>query len=71
MTYSSKLILQTPIPISDIACYGGPMCIPANGDTPGTGRFIAGGKIFGVREVDFAANKDFDLTAGVTHVHAP
>jgi outer membrane receptor protein involved in Fe transport len=66
MTYSSKLILQTPIPISDIACFGGPMCIPANADTPGTGRFITGGKIFGVREVDFAANKDFDLTAGVT-----
>ncbi|HKE48972.1 MAG TPA: hypothetical protein VKB52_12980, partial [Rhodanobacteraceae bacterium] len=66
MTYSTKLILATPIPRSDIACYGAAFhCIPATADTPGTGRFIAGGKIYGVREVDFAANKDFDLTAGV------
>jgi hypothetical protein len=67
MTYSAKLILQTPIPISDIACYGAAMhCIPANADTPGTGRFLFGGPIFGIREVDLAANKDFDLTGGVT-----
>jgi hypothetical protein len=67
MTYSAKLTLQTPIPISDIACFGAAShCIPANAGTPGTGRFIAGGQIFGIRTVDLAANKDFDLTGGVT-----
>jgi len=66
MTYSTKLILSTPIPQSDIACYGAPApCGPVGTSTPGTGKFLVGGKIYGVREVDFAANKDFDLTAGV------
>ena len=30
------------------------------------GRFLVGGKIFGTRQIDFAINKDFDMTAGVT-----
>jgi len=67
MTYSGKLTLQTPIPISDIACFGAAApCLPHATDSVGTGRFIAGGQIFGIREVDLAANKDFDLTGGVT-----
>lgn len=70
MTYSGKLTLQTPIPISDIACFFAPgpttgPCTPHATDAVGTGRFIAGGQIFGIREVDLAANKDFDLTSGV------
>jgi hypothetical protein len=67
MTYSGKLTLQTPIPISDIACFGAAApCLPHATDSVGTGRFIAGGQIFGIRELDLAANKDFDLTGGVT-----
>lgn len=67
MTYSGKLTLQTPIPISDIACFGAAApCLPHAVDNVGTGRFIAGGQIFGIRSIDLAANKDFDLTAGVT-----
>jgi len=67
MTYSAKLTLSTPTPISDIACFGGAThCIPAAIDAPASGRFLVGGKIFGTRSIDLAANKDFDLTAGVT-----
>jgi hypothetical protein len=66
MEYSTKLILATPIPISDIACYGAAShCIPAGVPAPGSGRFLFGGKIFGTREVDFAATKNIDMTAGV------
>jgi len=64
-TFSSKLTLATPKPYSDIAFFGGPFGIPSAIDAPGTGRFLVGGKIFGTRSVDFAVNKDFDLTAGV------
>jgi outer membrane receptor protein involved in Fe transport len=66
LTLSTKLTLATPPPESAIACFEGPHCIPAAIDAPGSGRFIAGGKIFGTRQIDFAINKDFDMTAGVT-----
>jgi hypothetical protein len=67
LTFSSKLTLATPMPRSDIACFGGPThCIPAVIDAPGSGKFLFGGKIFGVRQLDFAVSKDFDMSAGVT-----
>jgi hypothetical protein len=63
-TWSTKLTLATPVPRSDIACFEADHCYPAAIDAPGQ-RFIAGGKIFGVRQVDFSVSKDFDMTAGL------
>ena len=66
MTYSTKLVLSTPAPISDIACFGAAShCIPAAFDAPGSA-FLRSGKIFGTRQIDFAVNKDIDLSAGMT-----
>lgn len=65
MTYSTKVVLATPVPISDIACYGAAShCNPAVQSAPGAS-FLFGGPIFGTREIDFAVDKDFDFTAGV------
>jgi outer membrane receptor protein involved in Fe transport len=65
-TFSSKLTLATPKPISEIACFGAAShCIPVAVSAPASGRFLAGGKIFGTRSLDFAISKDFDMTAGI------
>ena len=63
-TWSTKLTLATPKPYSDIAFYGADHGYPHAINAPGQ-RFIVGGKIFGTRQVDFAVNKDFDMSAGI------
>uniref|UniRef100_UPI002620AD9F TonB-dependent receptor domain-containing protein n=1 Tax=Oleiagrimonas sp. TaxID=2010330 RepID=UPI002620AD9F len=70
ITISAKLTLATPIPGNQIACYGatyatGSGCTPIAGTPAGNGRFLVGGKIFGYRDVDFQATKDFDMGHGV------
>ncbi|MHB1272414.1 MAG: TonB-dependent receptor [Rhodanobacter sp.] len=69
ITVSAKLTLATPIPGNTIACYGatystGSGCTPIAGTPGGNGRFLIGGKIFGYRDVDFQATKDFDIGDG-------
>jgi hypothetical protein len=66
-TWSTKLTLATPKPLSDIVCVPGATghCNPHAFTPSGSGNFIFGGKIFGTRSIDLAVNKDFDMTAGV------
>jgi hypothetical protein len=63
-TWSSKLTLATPKPISDIAFFGADHGYPAAISAPGS-KFLFGGKVFGIREIDFAVNKNWDLTGGI------
>ena len=70
ITISAKLTLATPIPGNQLACYGatystGSGCTPIAGTPGGNGRFLIGGKIFGYRDVDFQATKDFDIGHGL------
>jgi outer membrane receptor protein involved in Fe transport len=70
-TLSAKLTLATPLPFNGIACYDGAVfpagnnCIP-QAATPGGSRFLVGGKIWGYRDLDLQATKNFDLGHGVT-----
>ncbi|MEO9079071.1 MAG: hypothetical protein ABI268_07125, partial [Rhodanobacter sp.] len=71
ITLSAKLTLATPTPYNDLACFGasyptGSGCTPIGATPPGNGKFLLGGKIFGYRDVDFQATKDFDLGHGLT-----
>ncbi|MFC5527658.1 TonB-dependent receptor domain-containing protein [Rhodanobacter ginsengisoli] len=71
ITLSAKLTLATPIPHNDIACYGatyptGSACTPIAATPGGNGKFLLGGKVFGYRDVDFQATKDFDIGYGMT-----
>jgi outer membrane receptor for ferrienterochelin and colicin len=82
ITYAAKLTLATPIPKNDIACYGalqptGSLCTPIAGVPSGGGlvndpnaigpqKFAFGGKIFGDRDIDFQATKNFDLDRGMS-----
>ncbi len=70
ITVSAKLTLATPIPGNALACYGatyptGSGCTPIAGTPPGNGKFLVGGKVFGYRDVDLQATKDFDLGHGM------
>ncbi|WP_426661076.1 TonB-dependent receptor [Rhodanobacter aciditrophus] len=72
-TLGAKLTLATPIPDLNLACYGaaptnvdsggiaGSGCRSASVAPPGTGRFLIGGKIFGYRDLDFQATKNFKV----------
>ena len=69
ITYASKLTLATPIPVNDFECLSatfptGSHCTPIAG-TPHGQPFGFGGNIFGYRDIDFQATKDFDLTRGM------
>ncbi|HET6434006.1 TonB-dependent receptor [Dyella sp.] len=72
ITMSVKLTLATPTPGNTTACYGpyvfatGSTCTPIAGTPEGSGRFLVGPKIFGYRDVDFQATKNFELGHGVT-----
>ncbi len=75
ITFSSKLVLATPTPTNGFISYNYPETAPngANnlpvGGTPSGGKsFFFGGPIFGYREVDFAAIKDWQIE-GPTHVY--
>ena len=41
-------------------------CTPIAGTPQGSGRFLIGPKIFGYRDVDFQATKNFELGHGLT-----
>jgi outer membrane receptor protein involved in Fe transport len=72
ITASVKLTLATPIPGNTLSCYNagvefasGDNCAPTGVTPGGTGRFLLGGKVFGYRDVDFQATKDFNVGHGV------
>ena len=70
ITLSAKLTLATPTPFNDIACYGatfptGSGCTPIAATPGGNGKFLLGGKVFGYRDIDFQATKNFDLGYGM------
>jgi len=72
-TLGAKLTLATPIPDLNQACFGatgtnvdsggiaGSGCRSASVTPPGSGRFLIGGKIFGYRDLDFQATKNFKV----------
>ncbi|MEO8803194.1 MAG: TonB-dependent receptor [Rudaea sp.] len=82
MTFATKVTLETPTPRNDITCYGvlfntGSYCTPISATPSGGGTvndphattpqsFGFGGKIFGYRDVDFQATKNWDLTRGMS-----
>ena len=69
----AKLTLATPIPDLNQACYGamatnqdsngvaGSGCRSVSIAPPGEGRFLIGPKIFGFRDLDFQATKNFKI----------
>jgi outer membrane receptor protein involved in Fe transport len=73
----AKLTLATPIPNLNLACYGAPATNQDNGGVsgagcrslsivpPGNGRFLIGGKIYGDRDIDFQATKNFKVYGGL------
>lgn len=74
----AKLTLATPTPYNGVACFNGDNGAPdvtfANGSqcrayasTPGgSGKFLVGGKVWGYRDIDLQATKNFDLGHGIT-----
>ena len=66
ITFGAKVVLATPEPVNTIACFGytdpdGATCQQIGFTPPGSGKFLAGGKIWGYRTVDFQASKDFKV----------
>jgi outer membrane receptor protein involved in Fe transport len=71
--FGSKLTLATPIPDLNLACYGLPAtgqeigsvngagCQSVSIHPPGEGKFIVGGKVFGYRDLDLQATKNFKI----------
>nr|WP_019465716.1 TonB-dependent receptor [Dyella japonica] len=71
--FGAKLTLATPIPDLNLACYGLPATGVENGSVngagcqsvsirpPGEGRFLVGGKVFGYRDLDLQATKNFKI----------
>lgn len=70
-TLSAKLTLATPLPFNGIGTFPGTV-FPAGNNSipvaavPAGSRFLVGGKIWGYRDLDFQATKNFDLGHGVT-----
>jgi len=68
--WASKLTLATPQPVADIACCNlipnslNAPAYPAVG-TPKGYQFLFGGPVFGYRDIDVQATKNFDLTRGI------
>ncbi|GAB3033251.1 TonB-dependent receptor [Oleiagrimonas citrea] len=75
----AKLTLATPTPLNSNACYfpnaqfpngvtfdNGSYCHTVAIKPQGQGRFLVGGKIWGYRDVDFQATKNFNVGHGVT-----
>jgi outer membrane receptor protein involved in Fe transport len=73
----AKLTLATPIPDLNLACYGAPAtgqdangingagCRSVSIVPPGNGKFLIGGKIYGDRDIDFQATKNFKVYGGL------
>jgi len=71
--FGGKLTLATPVPDVAMAFYGAPATNRDSGATngaggrpvaivpPGNGRFLIGGKIFGYRDLDLQATKNFKV----------
>lgn len=70
--FGAKLTLATPIPDLGLACYQVPTnqemgsvngggCQSVSIHPPGTGKFLVGGKIFGYRDFDLQATKNFKI----------
>jgi hypothetical protein len=80
--FAAKLTLATPVPVNQNACFSaqfptGSFCTPIAGtvgsgsgvtDPNGTSAhsFIAGGDIFGYRQIDLQATKDIELPHGTS-----
>jgi len=76
ITLAAKLTLATPLPVSAIGCCGlwpnsvgaqGEMSVayPVVGTPGGSGKFLVGGPIWGYRDVDLQASKDFVFGHGM------
>jgi outer membrane receptor protein involved in Fe transport len=77
LVFGGKLTLSTPIPDLNLACYGLPAtgvdhgsvngggCQSVSIAPPGTGRFLIGGKVFGYRDIDLQATKNFKIWGGL------
>lgn len=75
VTLAAKLTLATPTPVATIGCcFLVPNSVGAQGEesaaypmvgTPRGGKFLFGGPIFGYRDIDLQATKNFDLAHGV------
>ena len=70
-SFSAKLTLATPTPYNAIANYGltgpnGESGIPKSFIPSGAGKFLVGGNIWGYRDVDFQATKDFKIWGDVS-----
>ncbi len=75
--FGGKLTLSTPVPDVNIAFFGAPATNQDNGANnggggrtvsiapPGNGRFLIGGKIFGYRDIDLQATKNFKVYGSV------
>lgn len=66
ITFGAKLVLETPTPITTVACYGadgwdGSRCQLIGFVPPGNGKFLVGGDIWSYRTVDLQATKEFSL----------
>jgi len=70
--FGGSLTLSTPVPDLNQACYRTPTNQDSNGIAgsgcqsvaiapPGNGRFLLGGKIFGYRDIDVQATKNFKI----------
>ncbi|MDR3447631.1 TonB-dependent receptor [Dyella sp.] len=71
--FGSKLTLATPIPSLGLQCgwatptgvdngtVNGGGCLNFSIQPPGTGRFLVGGKVFGYRDLDLQATKNFKI----------
>ena len=76
--FGGKLTLSTPIPNIAMAFYGAPATNQDNGSIngaggrvvaiipPGNGRFLVGGKVFGYRDLDLQATKNFKVYGNLT-----
>jgi outer membrane receptor for ferrienterochelin and colicin len=71
ITLSAKLTLATPLPFNGIGTFPGMVFTGGHNSSPVAGvpsgsKFLVGGKIWGYRDIDFQATKNFDLGHGVT-----
>ncbi|HEY4144672.1 TonB-dependent receptor [Pinirhizobacter sp.] len=70
-SFSAKLTLATPTPYNAIANYGaigpnGEAGIPTTFIPRGGSKFLVGGNIWGYRDIDFQATKDFKIWGDVS-----
>lgn len=76
--FGGKLVLSTPLPFPTLACFGaaptdqdsgstnGAGCRSVSVTPRGNGRFLLGGKVFGYRDIDLQATKNFKVYDSVS-----